>query len=491
MILTNKDSNHSSSSSNSNRSESISMIHRRTDPRDRYRLQYPSDRYDDRNYRSSNSGTTSRQHSSRHCNKSSSLEDQKNISYRERIKLVQRKIDDLRNIIKDCKDHSVINATRDHIAVLHKLIDSLEVGMREEEENTRRRERRDHPGSYSMKQADKPTTTKNMQVTSDRTNPATTTITTTSTSDIRPSSTSEATYPKIEDKWPTVRDFISSFEDNLMNELTSFSQSLPCRSNSETEKDHRECQTERHEQPKLEPITTIPNPAFDPSGSDPSTSITITTTEHTVNLLAPEESARKTYISTEKLLQVYNCRQNLGETLPNYINRFTQLCRNAGIEDTRFLAMVFHQSLCQTAMAVVQEQVVTTYERLDIKPIDLIREEDTYSTYVAKLKSLWPTMHRNINRLAQLEKAYKSQKRKGYHESNDTRAEKGPRLSPARETLPNTNKRLKNPCRFCKTAEYTKQHKCSEFYRARALKQLKVNAGITENEMGTNSVCSF
>ncbi|CEG80920.1 hypothetical protein RMATCC62417_15182 [Rhizopus microsporus] len=477
MISTNKDSNHSSSSPNNNR----------------YRLQYPSDRYDDRNYRSSSPDTTSRQHSPRHGNKSSPLEDQKNISYRDKIKLVQRKINDLRNTIKDCKDHSVINTTRDHITVLHKLIDSLEVGMREEEENARRRERRDHPGSYNMKQTDKPTTTKNIRVTSDRTNPATTATTTTTTTttttnitttgDIRPLSTSEATYLKIEDKWPTVRDFISSFEDNLKNETTSSSQSLPCGSNNEIKKDHRERQTERHEQLKLEPMTTISNSSSDPATTAPSTSTATTTTMgHTVNLLAPEESARNTYISTEKLLQVYNCRQSLGETLPNYINRFTQLCRNAGLEDTRFLAIVFHQSLCDAAMAVVQERVVTTYERLDIKPVDLIREEDTYSTYVGKLKLLWPTMHQNINRLVQLEKAYRSQKRKGYQESNDTRAEKRPRLSPAGETSPNTNKRLKNPCRFCKTAEYTKQHKCSEFYRARALKQLKAQKEAKREE---------
>lgn len=506
MISTNKESNHSSSSSNNNRSESTSMTHSHTDPRDRYRLQYPLDRYDDRNYRSSRSDTISRQHSPRHANKSSSLEDQKDIPYRERIKLAQRKINNLRNTIKDCKDHSIINATRDHIAILHKLIDSLEVGMREEEENTCRRERRDHPSSHNMKQADKPTTTKNIQVTSDRSNPATTATTTTTattatatvttattaTGDIRQPSTSEATYPKIEDKWPTVRDFISSFEDNLMHQMTSFSQSLPYRSSNETKKeDHRECQIEKHEQSKPEPMTIIPNPVSDPSSLAPSTSTTTTTTNHTVNLLAPEDSAKKAYISSDRLLQVYNCRQNLGETLPNYINRFTQLCRNAGIEDTRFLAMVFHQSLCQTVMAVVQEQVLTTYESLEIKPSDCIREEDTYSTYIAKLRLLWPTMHQNINRLVQLEKAHRSQKRKGYQESNDTRAEKRSRLSPAGETLPNVNKRLKNPCRFCKTTEYTKQHKCSEFYRARALKQLKVNTGITLNKMGANSVCSF
>ncbi|CEG84643.1 hypothetical protein RMATCC62417_18414 [Rhizopus microsporus] len=484
MISTNKESNHSSSSSNNNRSESTSMTYSHTDPRDRYRLQYPLDRYDDRNYRSSRSDTTSRQHSPRHANKSSSLEDQKNIPYRERIKLAQRKINNLRNTIKDCKDHSIINATRDHIAILHKLIDSLEVGMREEEENTCRRERRDHPSSYNMKQADKPTTTKNVQVTSDRSNPATAAITTTTaTGDIRQPSISEATYPKIEDKWPTVRDFISSFEDNLMHQMTSFSQSLPYRSSNETKKeDHRECQIEKHEQSKSEPMTIIPNPVFDPSSLAPSTSTSTTTTNHTVNLLAPEDSAKKGYISSDRLLQVYNCRQNLGETLPNYINRFTQLCRNAGIEDTRFLAIVFHQSLCQTVMAVVQEQVLTMYESLEIKPSDCIREEDTYSTYIAKLRLLWPTMHQNINRLVQLEKVHRSQKRKGYQESNDTRAEKRSRLSPAGETLPNMNKRLKNPCRFCKTTEYTKQHKCSEFYRARALKQLKAQKEAKREE---------
>ncbi|CEI98365.1 hypothetical protein RMCBS344292_12474 [Rhizopus microsporus] len=183
--------------------------------------------------------------------------------------------------------------------------------------------------------------------------------------------------------------------------------------------------------------------------------------------------------------QLRKCRQQAGETIIAYIDRFSQLMKKAKIQDSMFMATFFHNSLYDGLRPLVKEKMIELNQKGGSSTEEYVLESDKFLSYVAKIERFLPYCNRKAKELFEKREEEKQRKNNANKRSYDQAGSSGsqeknkrPRFNtfrnggsnkPSREEeASKRNIELKNPCRFCNKAEYSKEHRCDEYLQFRS-----------------------
>ncbi|CAO3678078.1 unnamed protein product [Rhizopus microsporus] len=183
--------------------------------------------------------------------------------------------------------------------------------------------------------------------------------------------------------------------------------------------------------------------------------------------------------------QLRKCRQQAGETIIAYIDRFSQLMKKAKIQDSMFMATFFHNSLYDGLRSLVKKKMIELNQKGGSSTEEYVLESDKFLSYVAKIERFLPYCNRKVKELFDKREEEKQRKNNASKRSYDQAGssgsqEKNKRPSfntfrnggsnkPSREEeASKRNIELKNPCRFCNKAEYSKEHRCDEYLQFRS-----------------------
>ncbi|KAG1168929.1 hypothetical protein G6F71_008773 [Rhizopus microsporus] len=159
--------------------------------------------------------------------------------------------------------------------------------------------------------------------------------------------------------------------------------------------------------------------------------------------------------------QLRKCRQQAGETIIAYIDRFSQLMKKAKIQDSMFMATFFHNSLYDGLRSLVKKKMIELNQKGG-------------SSTEEKVKELFDKREEEKQRKNNASKrSYDQAGSSGSQEKNkrpsfNTFRNGGSNKPSREEEASKRNIELKNPCRFCNKAEYSKEHRCDEYLQFRS-----------------------